>query len=225
MTLNVTLLLSGSGSTFAAIEQFSRRPDSHFKITHVVSDQPKAYGLERASELGIETIVVPYQSFQSRADFDQALQDAVVATKPALVVLAGFMRIVAPSFVRTFDGKLLNIHPSLLPKFPGLHTYARALEAGESHHGSTVHFVNDVLDGGPAIAQAIVIINDNDNVSTLSARVQAAERILYPNVINWFALNRLRQKGKGVVLDGKLLSTPLQLPWNPTTGEIDFELA
>jgi len=221
--LNVTVLLSGGGTTFAAIAAFCQSTDSDYRIAHVISDQAKAYGLERAAALNIATTTIPYTDYPNRQQFDEALLAAVSSTEPDLVVLAGFMRIVDATFVHAFTGKLLNIHPSLLPKYPGLNTYARALQAEETIHGSTVHFVNDVLDGGPPIIQVIVNIEENDTVESLSARVQAAERKLYPTVINWFAQERLQLSDSYVVFNGHELTAPLQVPWKPTTGEIDFE--
>ncbi len=208
--LRITVLLSGSGTTFAAIESASRHPDSGYTISHVISDSPTAYGLTRATTAGCTANCVNYRDFDSRANFNAALLEAVKATEPDLVVLAGFMRIVDTEFVQAFDGKLLNIHPSLLPAYPGLNTYERVLASADKEHGTTVHFVNDVLDGGPLIAQAVVNIEASDTPQALSARVQAAERTLYPTVIHWFASGRLRQNGGQVWLDSKRLEHPLR---------------
>lgn len=205
--MRTTILLSGGGTTFAAIEAAT---NERVAITHVISDNPDAYGLERAHQRSITTHCVPYSTFASRPAFDAALLEAVERTDPDLVVLAGFMRIVSPDFVRAFDGRLLNIHPSLLPLYPGLDTYARALADQRSEHGSTVHFVNDVLDGGPLIAQAVVTVENDDTPASLSTRVQRAERVLYPTVIDWFAHGRLRQKEGRAWLDDVALDVPLR---------------
>lgn len=217
--LRVTLLLSGGGTTFAAIERWSRQASAGFVVTDVISDQPDAYGLERAREAGCRTHVVDYRAFDSRDDFDRHLRLTTADTQPELVVLAGFMRIVNPDFVRTFEGKLLNIHPSLLPAYPGLNTYKRVLDAGDHTHGTTVHFVNDVLDGGPLIAQALVAVKPGDTEATLAGRVQAAERTLYPQVISWFAHGRLTLQGSDIQLDGRRLESPLQGSVDPVTLE------
>lgn len=215
--------MSGSGTTFAAILRYQQHHQTHFEITHVVSDNPQAQGLDRAQTRDIPTTVVPFKKFASRSDFDKELLDSVVACAPDLVVLAGFMRIVDESFVARFYNRLMNIHPSLLPKYPGLNTYERALHAGESQHGSSVHFVNNVLDGGPVIAQVIVPIENNDSVATLSARVQEAERMLYPVVIEWFCEGRLALQRGQAHLDGQALETPRIYYLDKEHGELHLE--
>jgi len=210
LPLSVTVLLSGGGTTFDAIQSYSQRDDSGFNVTDVISDTYDAYGLTRARNAGCRSHYVNYNDYEDRADFDEALLRATAETSPDLVVLAGFMRIVNPEFVRAFSGKLINIHPSLLPSYPGLNTYQRALQAGDSEHGSTVHFVNDVLDGGPLIAQAIVNIETNDTPKSLSTKVQRAERILYPVVIHWFASGRLIMRDSEVWLNGAKRTTPIR---------------
>lgn len=219
--LRVTVLLSGGGTTFAAIEKWSKKTGAAFVISDVVSDQPDAHGLVRANDAGCRTHSVPYRQFQSRRDFDEALLNTVAATQPDLVVLAGFMRIVAPGFVQAFEGRLLNIHPSLLPDYPGLNTYQRALDAGEQSHGTTVHFVNDVLDGGPLIAQAVVSVNAEETAASLASRVQLAERTLYPMVVGWFAQGRLSLSEGRVRLDNEFLSAPVRGTVDPETQEFE----
>lgn len=221
--IRITVLLSGSGSTFAAIHAASRKVDSGYAVTHVISDVPDAYGLVRAEAAGCVTRCVNFSGFNTRAQFNQALLEAVLETAPDLVVLAGFMRIVDPGFVRAFDGRLLNIHPSLLPAYPGLNTYERALAACESAHGSTVHFVNDVLDGGPLIAQAVVNIDISDTRESLSLRVQEAERTLYPTVIRWFAHGRLEQRNGHAWLDGEQLQHPVRGTVNIWSEEFELD--
>lgn len=221
--LRITVLLSGSGTTFAAIHACSVLPDSGYVVTHVISDVPDAYGLARAEVAGCVTRCVNFNDYPDRKTFNQALLEAVQETAPGLVVLAGFMRIVDSKFVRAFDGKLLNIHPSLLPDYPGLNTYKRALTASETVHGSTVHFVNDVLDGGPLIAQAVVTIEDNDTPESLSSRVQEAERTLYPSTIRWFAHGRLEQRGGDVWLDGTRLERPVRGRVNSKSEEFELD--
>ncbi len=223
MPIKVTLLLSGGGTTFEAIHAYSQRTDALFKITDVISDKPDAYGLKRAATAGCRCHCIDYSNYDKRSDFDKALLRATTDTAPELVVLAGFMRIVNPEFVRAFDGRLLNIHPSLLPLYPGLNTYERVLRAGDSEHGSTVHFVNDVLDGGPLVAQAVVNIEEKDTPDSLAMRVQQAERILYPVVVNWFASERLTQLDGEVWLDGTKRTAPVRGIVNISNKEFEFD--
>lgn len=184
---NIVILISGSGSNMAAIvhaaahgrwaERFGAR------VAAVISNKAEAPGLALAQAQGIATAVVPHQDFASREAFDAALADAIDAHAPALVVLAGFMRILTPGFVARYEGRLLNIHPSLLPAFPGLHTHRRAIEAGCRVAGVTVHQVTVELDHGPILAQAVVPVLPDDTPETLSARVLAQEHRVYPQAI------------------------------------------
>lgn len=184
---NIVILISGSGSNMAAIVRAAQRDDwrrlHDAQIAAVMSNRPDAGGLRFAREQGIATEVVDHKAFASREAFDEALAAAIDARQPALVVLAGFMRILTPAFVQRYAGRLLNIHPSLLPAFPGLHTHQRAIEAGCRFGGATVHQVTAELDHGPILAQAAVPILPDDTADTLAARVLTQEHLIYPRAI------------------------------------------
>lgn len=206
--ISLVVLLSGSGSNFQAILDQSLAGDINARVACVVSNNADAKGLERARKVDIETCVVDHRGYDDRESYDAELIKAIDAYNPDLVILAGFMRILTPGFVEHYAGRMLNIHPSLLPKYKGLHTHKRALEAGDAEHGCTTHFVTAELDGGPLILQAVVPVEDNDDESTLAARVLKQEHRIYPMTIDWFAQGRLKVDDKGVWLDAKLLSTP-----------------
>jgi len=208
--LPLVVLISGSGSNLQAIIDHIGQ-GLPARIEAVISNQPSAYGLERARLAGIETRVLDHRVFPEREHYDQALGDLVSSFNPKLIVLAGFMRILSPGFVRRFEGRMLNIHPSLLPRHRGLHTHQRALDAGDKEHGASVHFVTDELDGGPLILQARVNIEPGDDADTLAARVLTREHIIYPRVIEWVAEGRLRLKSDRVLLDEKPLDGPMML--------------
>ena len=174
-------------------------------IELVISNRPGVYGLERSKQAGIDSLCIDHKQYPSREDFDAALITAIKSTKPDLVVLSGFMRILTPEFVNNFHGRLLNIHPSLLPKYPGLHTHQRAIEAGDSEAGVTVHFVTAELDGGPAIIQARVPVLKNDDADALAARVLEQEHKIYPTAISWFAEGRLSLTNGKAMLDNEIL--------------------
>jgi len=182
------------------------------EIVAVISNRPGVAGLERASELKITTDVVDHTEFATREEFDVNLIRAIDEHSPDIVILAGFMRILTPDFVRRYKGKLVNIHPSLLPKYKGLNTHKRALEAGDKEHGVTVHFVSEDLDGGPNIIQAVVPVLDDDNAQTLQVRVQAQEHVIFPIAIKWLAEGRLSMvKGDAYFDNQALPETGLQL--------------
>ena len=210
----IVILISGSGSNLQSFIDSAARGDLPAEIVCVVSNRADAFGLERARRADIPTEVLDHKAFASRADFDAALQLRIDAYAPDLVILAGFMRILTEDFVRHYHGRLLNIHPSLLPKYPGLHTHQRALDAGDSEAGATVHFVTEELDGGSAIVQAHVPIIVGDNASTLAQRVLQQEHVIYPLAARWFAEGRLQLRDNRAVLDGKIL---------PDTGMIHQE--
>jgi len=210
--LPIVVLISGRGSNLNAIIDAMESGDLPVVIRAVISTRPKAAGLQRAALGGIRTIVIDHACHQDRAAFDRTLSATIDALQPALVVLAGFMRILTPEFVEHFHGRLLNIHPSLLPAFPGLHTHQRAIEAGCDEHGASVHFVTATVDGGPVIAQARVPVHANDTAATLADRVLQQEHRLYPMVIRWYAEQRLGLAPDGqVLLDGTPLDKPRQL--------------
>lgn len=206
----VVVLISGNGNNLQALIDAS----SHFgyTISHVISNNPGAFGLERAKRCGISSSVLNHRDFGTRGDFDSALQQAIENQGPDLVVLAGFMRILGPEIVKNFSGRMLNIHPSLLPKYPGINTHQRVLDSGDHEHGATVHFVTEALDGGPSIAQGRISINANETAQELSARVLAREQQLYPTVVSWFASGRLYlQRGQAVMDGAKLPREGLQI--------------
>jgi phosphoribosylglycinamide formyltransferase 1 len=209
--LPIAILISGRGSNMVAIAEAAREGRLPVTVAAVVSDQSQAAGLERARELGLTREIVSHRPGQSREDYDRELTLALRRHRVQLVILAGFMRILGPGFVRDYAGRLLNIHPSLLPTYRGLHTHQRVLADGQHEHGCTVHFVTDELDGGPLILQAKVAVLPGDSVQTLSARVQAQEHRIYPTVIEWYAAGRLQWRDNQAWLDGKPLLTPVVL--------------
>ena len=205
-TCNVVVLLSGTGSNLQALIDSTRTGDSPVRIAAVISNRSDAYGLQRARDAGIDTRSLDHQAFDGREAFDTALIDLIDAFKPQLVVLAGFMRILSADFVRHYAGRLLNIHPSLLPKYKGMHTHQRALDAGESEHGCSVHFVTEELDGGPLVVQAVVPVESGDSAQSLAQRVHAQEHSIYPLAVRWFAEGRLILGEQGALLDGQFLA-------------------
>jgi len=194
----ISVLISGRGSNLGALLEAQRRGEFEGAVTHVVSNRPGAGGLTLARDHGIATTVVDHMAFASREAFDVALDAVVAAGEPDLVVLAGFMRVLGSTFVDRYAGRLLNIHPSLLPAYPGLHTHRRALADGARVHGCSVHFVTSELDGGPVVAQAQVDVHDGDDEDRLAARVLEAEHRLLPQVVAWFCAGRL------VIADGRV---------------------
>ena len=205
------MLLSGEGTNFAAIAKAAASGEIAIDIVSVLSDRPGARGLERARALGLPTVALSPKAFPDRASHDQALIAAIDAAGAKLVVLAGYMRIFQPAFIARYQGRLINIHPSLLPAYRGLDTHRRAIADGTPWHGCTVHFVTDELDGGPLIAQARVPVLAGDTPESLAARVHAREHVLYPRVIGWYAAGRLRELEGVVWFDGKPLAAPLVL--------------
>ena len=208
--IRCVVLISGRGSNLSAILKATQSTDYPALIAGVVANKAEAPGLQLARDAGVPVLVVPNGDYPDRASYDQALQVAVDACRPDLVVLAGFMRILTPDFVTHYAGRMINIHPSLLPSFTGLHTHQRALEAGVRLHGCTVHFVTAELDHGPIIAQAAVPVFNDDDARTLAARVLKVEHQLYPLTVRWFAEGRLRVNGQRVCVDG-LTETPMTL--------------
>ncbi|MBI5782010.1 MAG: phosphoribosylglycinamide formyltransferase [Rhodocyclales bacterium] len=197
---NLVILISGRGSNMEAIV---RAAIPGARIAAVISNRPEAAGLEFARRHGIATAVVDHKAHPSREAFETALAAAIDAFAPDLVVLAGFMRVLGEAFVRRYEGRMLNIHPSLLPAFPGLHTHERALQEGCRVHGATVHFVTPALDHGPIVVQAAVPVLPDDTPETLAARVLAQEHRIYPQAVRWFVEDRLRLTADGrVVLQG-----------------------
>ncbi|VXC22797.1 phosphoribosylglycinamide formyltransferase [Pseudomonas sp. 8O] len=205
MPCNVVVLISGSGSNLQALIDSVAHDGNPARIAAVICNRAGAYGLERAKQAGIATELLDHKQFDGREAFDAALIQAIDAHQPDLVVLAGFMRILTPGFVQHYAGRLLNIHPSLLPRHKGLHTHQRALEAGDSEHGCSVHFVTEELDGGPLVVQAVLPVMADDTAESLARRVHIQEHQIYPLAVRWFAEGRLRLDAQGAMLDGQPL--------------------
>ena len=211
-TLPVIVLISGGGSNLQALIDGAAAGKLPIEIRAVISNAAGVFGLERAEKAGIETRVLDHRDFPNREGYDQALAGLIERFAPGLLVLAGFMRILTPAFVARFQGRILNIHPSLLPKYRGLHTHRRALDAGETIHGASVHFVTDELDGGPLVLQARVPVKPGDDPDQLAARVLEQEHRIYPQAVRWFAQGRLDLGKDGRPrLDGRALERPLIL--------------
>ena len=210
--LPIVILISGRGSNLQSIIDAVAGDKLAVDIRAVISNRPDADGLQRATQAGIHTEVIDHSHYPDRAAFDQALLDCIERFQPGLVVLAGFMRILTAGFVNHYRGRMLNIHPSLLPAFPGMDTHRRALEAGCKQHGASIHFVTEAVDGGPVVLQAQVPVQQQDTVATLAARVLEQEHQLYPLAIRWFAEKRLQLDNDGqATLDGNTLTAPVLL--------------
>ncbi|NHB86815.1 phosphoribosylglycinamide formyltransferase [Photorhabdus tasmaniensis] len=202
---NIVVLISGNGSNLQAVIDACQQNKIRGQICAVFSNTADAYGLRRAKQAAIPAHVVSPKNYADRQTYDQSLKHAIDQYQPDLVVLAGYMRILTPDFVQHYFGRLLNIHPSLLPKYPGLHTHRKAMENGDTEHGTSVHFVTEELDGGPVILQAKVPIFANDQESEVIKRVQTQEHDIYPLVINWFVEGRLSMVNGKAHLDGNIL--------------------
>lgn len=202
----VVVLISGSGSNLQALIDGVQSGELPIDLVAVISNRPDVFGLERAAKANIPAELLDHKAFADRESFDRALMEKIDSHKPDLVVLAGFMRILTPEFTQHYLGRMLNIHPSLLPKFQGLHTHQRAIDADETHHGVTVHFVTAELDGGPAVVQASVPIFSTDDASSLAKRVQRQEHVIYPLAVKWFAEGDLH------MIDGKSMLKGEPLP-------------
>ena len=209
--LRVALLASGRGSHFASLALAAQRGELPITLVGVFSDKPAAPVLQRATEFGVDAHVFEPKRFADRDAHERALFDAVDAAQPDLIVCAGYMRILGPDAVEPRSARMLNVHPSLLPKYPGLHTHRRALEAEDAEHGASVHFVTTELDGGPVLAQARIAIQPGDDEAILAARVLAREHPLLRACVARFARGGLRLQQDRVLLDGVSLHAPLQL--------------
>ncbi len=192
----IIVLLSGNGSNLQKIIEHIDSGEIKAEISAVISNRPDAYGLQRATKANIPTVVLEHTHFSDRESFDESLAQIIDSYEPDLIVLAGFMRILSDTFVEQFEGKLINIHPSLLPKYKGLHTHKRALENSETEHGASVHFVIPELDAGSVILQGVVPVKPSDTEETLAERVHQIEHIIYPKAIKWLA-------------EGKAINIPL----------------
>lgn len=199
----VVILISGRGTNLQAILAAVHQQHLPIEVRSVISNNPRAQGLDIARDAGIGTEVIDHRAFSQRQEFDDALMQAIDRHAPRLVLLAGFMRILGTAFIRHYAGRLLNIHPSLLPAFKGLDTHARALGAGVKQHGASVHYVSDDLDGGPVIIQAPLHVRPSDSIEALAARVLREEHRIYPLAIRWFVEGRLSLRNGQVLLDGE----------------------
>ncbi|MEY4588628.1 MAG: hypothetical protein RL497_704 [Pseudomonadota bacterium] len=205
MAGNIVVLISGGGSNLQSLIDACNNGKIDGRIAAVISNRPGVHGLARAEAAHIAHQVIDHTQFAQRQDFETALTAAINQYHPDLVVLAGFMRVLTEQFVTTYLGRLINIHPSLLPKFPGLHTHQRAIDAGETHHGATVHFVTAELDGGPAIIQDRVSLDTNETAASLAAKVLVKEHQIYPQAVQWFIRGELTFTAGASYLRGKLL--------------------
>ena len=201
----ILVLISGNGSNLQTILDHCASGKIAGDVVGVISNRADAYGLVRAKEAGVATAILAQQQFASRAEYDVALLALMDDYQPDLVVLAGFMRILSADLVRHFAGRMINIHPSLLPKYQGLHTHQRAIDDGEREHGASVHFVTEELDGGPVILQARVPIFEGDSADEVAARVQVQEHSISPLVVQWFCEGRLQMREGAALLDDLLL--------------------
>jgi phosphoribosylglycinamide formyltransferase-1 len=216
--LPIVVLVSGRGTNLEALLAAHARGDLPVDFRAVISNRPGVAALDRAAAHGVATEVVDHKAYADRTAFDAELATIIDRHAPALIVLAGFMRILTDGFIERYRDRMLNIHPSLLPDFRGLHTHRRALEAGISRHGATVHFVTPELDGGPAVVQASVPVQPGDTEDTLAARVLEREHRIFPLAVRWFAQGRLTFDGRTARLDGAALESPIVDP-----GDLDEE--
>lgn len=205
MSKRIVVLISGSGSNLQAIMDAIDAGQINGRIAAVLSNKADAYGLERAQKANIPALILKHTEFDDRESFDQAMIEKIDHYQPDLIVLAGFMRILTAEFVRHYQGRMLNIHPSLLPKYKGLHTHKRAIEAGDLYHGCTVHFVTEELDGGPLAVQGKVSIDMDDNEDSLQQKVHAVEHKIYPLAVEWICSDKLKWTPKGILIDNQPL--------------------
>lgn len=212
---SVVVLISGSGSNLQSFIDAEKNNQLGGKINAVISNIPDAYGLERAKRANINQHVISHKNFSSRETFDAEVAKVIDSYQPELIILAGFMRILSANFVEKYSGKLLNIHPSLLPKYTGLHTHRRALQNKDKYHGTSVHFVTEELDGGPVIAQARLKLDLSDDESTVMKKVQVLEHEIYPKVAWWFLSEKLKMKSDGIYFDNKKMQQPIIIDSTP----------
>ncbi|WP_031571748.1 phosphoribosylglycinamide formyltransferase [Rheinheimera texasensis] len=203
---SIVVLISGSGSNLQAILDACKAGFIAGRVSAVISNKAGVFGLNRAADAGVPALVLDHKQYADRARYDLALCQLIDQHQPDLVVLAGFMRILTPEFVAHYSGRLLNIHPSLLPKYQGLNTHQRAIDAGDAVHGCSVHFVTAELDGGPVVLQAKVPVFPEDDAAAVAARVHEQEHRIYPLVVRWFCQDRLQQQADKALLDGHILS-------------------
>jgi phosphoribosylglycinamide formyltransferase-1 len=209
--LKTTVLISGTGSNLQALIDARSSGRLDIDLNHVISNVAHAKGLERAENAGIRTSILEHGAFSNRDDFDRALALLIAAGDPDLVVLAGFMRIIGPEILEPFRGRMINLHPSLLPLYRGTDTYRQAIDAGDSRHGASIHFVTAELDGGPVISQVVIPIEAGDDPDSLAAKLSPMEHRLLVATVEFFARHRVESNNGSIVVDGERLSGPLQL--------------
>ena len=204
--IKIAVLVSGSGSNLQALIDANLSG----QIVGVISNKPEAYALERAKKAGIQTAVIEHKQYPNRETFDDVMHQQLLDWDVDLVVLAGFMRILSAKFVKAWEGKMLNIHPSLLPNYKGMHTHQRVLNTGDVLHGCTVHYVTAELDAGQALAQGLLKVNVHDDVNTLANRVHVLEHVIYPQVVEWICSGTIRHTEQGVLYRGQAMQEPVQ---------------
>jgi len=209
--MKTCVLISGTGSNLQALIDACRSGELNIEVSHVISNVPTAMGLVRAENAGIPTSILEHGAFAKRDDFDHALAMLMAVGEPRLIVLAGFMRIIGPQVLQPFAGKMINLHPSLLPLYRGTDTYRRAIEAGDRSHGASIHFVTGELDGGPVISQVVIPILENDDPQSLAARLAPMEHRLLVATVKFMARHRVESRDGAVIIDGKKLDAPLRL--------------
>ena len=212
--MRAVCLLSGTGTNLQVILENIGKGNIPISLSAVISDNPTAKGIEKAKTSGIKTKIIDYELCKGKNIYHEQLKQLVLVENPDLIILAGYMRILSDDFCETFKGKIINIHPSLLPAYKGLNTHQRVIDAGETHHGTTVHFVVPELDGGPSIIQYRIKIHSSDTVYTLKKKVQEGEYQIYSKVLKWFALEQLEMKNNKVVLHGDHLDKPILIEEN-----------
>lgn len=217
-TKNIAVLISGNGSNLQAL--IEAQSHGHYRIKLVISNRPNAYGLTRAQQANIATHCLDHTQFSSRLAFDIEMMNIIDAEDLDFIVLSGFMRILTPEFTQHYLGKMINIHPSLLPKYPGLNTHQKALDAGDSEHGVSVHFVTKELDGGPIIIQAFVNIEQTDTLESLEEKIHQQEHKIYPLVVEWLATNQLALKNEQAYFNQTLLDHPIH--YTPSLYQATF---
>ncbi|MCW8040154.1 MULTISPECIES: phosphoribosylglycinamide formyltransferase [Acinetobacter] len=202
----IAVLVSGSGSNLQALIDANLSG----KIVGVISNKPEAYALKRAQDADIPTAVIEHKQYPNREAFDDVMHQQLLEWNADLVILAGFMRILSAQFVKAWEGKMINIHPSLLPNYKGMHTHQRVLNTGDTLHGCTVHYVTAELDAGQALAQGVLKVNEHDNVHTLANRVHVLEHVIYPQVAEWICNGTIQHTEQGVLYRGQAMKEPLQ---------------
>lgn len=205
----ISVLISGTGSNLQAL--IDAEQDYNYQVALVISNRPDTFGVERAKQHGITTVVVDHTIYKTRAEFDTQLAKTLQEHRIDTVILAGFMRILTPEFTNLFSGKMLNIHPSLLPKYPGLNTHQKALDNQDKEHGLSIHFVTSELDGGPVILQAKFTVGENESVAKLQEQVQILEHQAYPKVVNWLVQSQIQLRNNQAYFNNQLITEPLQL--------------